>query len=68
MPTRVPRWLTDTLSADAAAAFHALHDDDACRARGTNTRSVDTFRIGMTWARTFGAHAVDPGIKPGQVR
>lgn len=56
------------LPSDAASTFHALHDDDACRAKGTNTRGVDTFRIGMTWARTFGAHAADPGLRPAQVR
>jgi hypothetical protein len=56
------------LSPAASSTFHALHDDDACRERGNNTRATDTFRIAMTWARTFGAHAADPALDGAQVR
>ncbi|MBK6532095.1 MAG: hypothetical protein IPF99_21585 [Deltaproteobacteria bacterium] len=38
------------LDADTAAALHAHHDDDACRAKGTVTRAADTFRGAMSWA------------------
>ncbi len=56
------------LSPAAAATFLALQDDASCRAKGTNTHGVDTFRIAMTWARTFGAHAADPALDAAQVR
>ncbi|MDB4930686.1 MAG: hypothetical protein JWM10_3170 [Myxococcaceae bacterium] len=56
------------LSPAQAATFRALHDDEACRAKGTNTRGKDTFRIGMSWARTFGAHADDQAVNPVAVR
>jgi hypothetical protein len=45
-----------------AAALHAQHDDDACKARGIGTRAADTFSGAMTWARTIFAHRQDPGF------
>ncbi|MBK6532089.1 MAG: hypothetical protein IPF99_21555 [Deltaproteobacteria bacterium] len=56
------------LDADTAAALHAHHDDDACRAKGTATRAADTFRGAMSWARTFGAHAANPALEPRRIR
>jgi hypothetical protein len=51
-----------------AAGLLAQHDDDACRARGTTTRSADTFKGAMAWARTVGAHAADAGFSPARSR
>ncbi len=51
-----------------AAGFFDQHGDDACRARGTTTRSPDTFKGAMAWARTMGAHAADAGFSPLRVR
>lgn len=56
------------VDAVTAAALLAHHDDESCRAKGANTRAVDTFRVAMSWARTFGEHAKDPALDPVRVR
>lgn len=52
----------------AGGGFFDQHEDDACRARGTTTRSPETFKGAMAWARTMGQHATDPGFSPLRVR
>ena len=51
-----------------AAGMFALHDDEACRARGTTTRSAETFKGAMAWARILGANASDAGVSAVRAR
>jgi hypothetical protein len=55
--------------ADAhARGMLARHSDEACRARGGSTRASATFRGGMNWARTIGAHPTDAAFSPRRTR
>jgi hypothetical protein len=56
------------LSHDLAADLLAHHGDEACRTHGGSTRAAEVFRGAMAWARTFGAHAGEPGVSPVRVR
>lgn len=51
-----------------AAGLLGSWSEGACRARGENTRGVDTFPAGMNWARTLSTHANDPAVNPVHAR
>ncbi|MCC7541037.1 MAG: hypothetical protein IT379_32765 [Deltaproteobacteria bacterium] len=62
------RRLFPVLDDATAAALLSSHEADACRERGTATRSADTFRGAMTWARTFGENVDDPAVDSASIR
>lgn len=62
------RRLFPVLDDATAAALLASHDADTCREKGTATRSADTFRGAMMWARTFGENSEDPAVESAAIR
>lgn len=62
------RRLFPALDDATGAALLASHDADVCREKGTATRSADTFRIAMTWARTFAENTADPAVDAAALR
>ena len=56
------------LSPDEAAALLLHHHAEACRAKGGNTRALEIFRGGLSWARTFSEHRDDAALSQSRVR
>lgn len=58
----------EPLSSREAAGLLAAYSDDECAKLGVETRSANTFRDAMGWARVLDEHQTDPAVSTRRAR